>query len=747
MKTCSFVLLFYLFKLTFNINIYKPKIIFSYFQKEKISSKDSKNIIDKLSNIFKELYAFNEIAKNPPNFNYKVDIQEEFKKIDTSKERPFYEFHQDIMRILGKLKDGHTTLVFNKFNLFNESIVFCNPIKLEIRKNNKGNFSVYGKLYLNKTYMDEFRNNETIQKIVNSSLNVPIKSINGMDPFDFIDSFGDEFLNIRNPHGAFTFRYNIINRILLGFCPLSLDKLLNFTVVYENGKKFDTDYILITKNNITQNKTTKNANSFLHYDIDITNEENELNDFTFIPEITDFPYELFNLNNFGLKEFKKENKIETLKNTSLKWDYNLSDIFKCRVDSNFKVNVYYIKSFMPNASEYTKYFEAISNCSKLFDKNDNKVVVILNMNGGGSVMHSHLLLEIISPLLNINLYTALRKTETLNKYYYQPFYTSDKCEPMSFREFFQNNTKVMYGDSITDILTAPSILNGKNERQLINSYKFKLKNKRKPTDILVYTDGYSFSAAGMFLKYLQHYGGGIVVGYFGNPKKEKEVFDSGLSPSSIIDSQSLNNLSPNDFKQLNKDYKLEMQFASGQFFYDPYNLSVPLEYDITPVDIRVPIYENFTDSNYDLFIKTAIDILNNYTKICNSKNKRLFLKTDECNNISNKSKETHGGYICGDDGKWNKTCVPTYCDKNYILDPIKKECVFDYCTIPEGLTIIFIILGCILLSIIIIIVFVIYLLIRACFFRKRMKTKIYNHNDRMYNINEIDYYRNRDTLL
>lgn len=67
-----------------------------------------------------------------------------------------------------------------------------------------------------------------------------------------------------------------------------------------------------------------------NYDIDITNEENELNDFTFIPEIIDFPYELFNLNNFGLKEFKK-NKIETLKNASLKWDYNLANIFKCNI--------------------------------------------------------------------------------------------------------------------------------------------------------------------------------------------------------------------------------------------------------------------------------------------------------------------------------------------------------------------------------------------------------------------------------
>ena len=50
----------------------------------------------------------------------------------------------------------------------------------------------------------------------------------------------------------------------------------------------------------------------------------------------------------------------------------------------------------------------------------------------------------------------------------------------------------------------------------INNHKKKLKNKRKPTDILIYTDGYSFSAASTFIKYIQYYGGGIVVGFFGN---------------------------------------------------------------------------------------------------------------------------------------------------------------------------------------------------------------------------------------
>ena len=58
-----------------------------------------------------------------------------------------------------------------------------------------------------------------------------------------------------------------------------------------------------------------------------------------------------------------------------------------------------------------------------------------------------------------------------------------------------------------------------------------MKNIRKPTKILVITEGYSISVAGSFIKYLQYNGDTITAGYFSNPIKNKILFDDEINPS------------------------------------------------------------------------------------------------------------------------------------------------------------------------------------------------------------------------
>ena len=60
-------------------------------------------------------------------------------------------------------------------------------------------------------------------------------------------------------------------------------------------------------------------------------------------------------------------------------------------------------------------------------------------------------------------------------------------------KFSKDKKKIDYGDNVIDYLSGPIIVNGKEFRKEINSLKKKLKNPRKPTDIIVYTDGFSFS--------------------------------------------------------------------------------------------------------------------------------------------------------------------------------------------------------------------------------------------------------------
>ena len=85
-----------------------------------------------------------------------------------------------------------------------------------------------------------------------------------------------------------------------------------------------------------------------------------------------------------------------------------------------------------------------------------------------------------------------------------------------------------------------------------------LKNKRKPTDILIFTDGSLVSAAAFFIKNYQYYGGGMVVRYFGNPYKSNFSFDS-VQSSGIIMREKFSLLrSPQGYRELVIRYNIKM---------------------------------------------------------------------------------------------------------------------------------------------------------------------------------------------
>ena len=110
--------------LSFSVIIEKEKdqkIIFSYHQyanfidkyyNEEMKESICKEIINNLTNVL-EYYVYLDIAKNPPeieghpNYHHKgIDLQEELSKVST-KNRYFYEFYQEIKRILTSTKDLH----------------------------------------------------------------------------------------------------------------------------------------------------------------------------------------------------------------------------------------------------------------------------------------------------------------------------------------------------------------------------------------------------------------------------------------------------------------------------------------------------------------------------------------------------------------------------------------------------------------------------------------------------------------
>ena len=206
---------------------------------------------------------------------------------------------------------------------------------------------------------------------------------------------------------------------------------------------------------------------------------------------------------------------------------------------------------------------------------------------------------------------------------------------------------------------------------------------RKPTDIIVFTDGFSFSTTSFFIKDLQESGNAIIVGYNGIPSEErkKDKFNGSQSPSSVFE---LEKQFPND---INMKTLLKYNITMRATFFFSYNESYqnnsifhsPREYIINPIDERSNIFGRYDDSRYDEFINESKIIFNKYKNECNKDNKNLLLKSDSCNNFIN-DKYARGGYECGDDGKWNKSlCKPYYCINGYYFDTYHKQCKKDIC--------------------------------------------------------------------
>ena len=683
MKASLLIMFFSIIYLSKSSYVYKPQQVIDFFSTFTYDTAKLQLIIDSLAKTFNDSYAFNEIVKNPPNTPYaknyfkKIDFENELKKVDKSN---VYLFFQGVKKALNAFEDLHINFHLETFvpifTLFN----FFHPLRLYIKMhNNKPR--IFGEAFYPQDIWRYFKNYQTVFETINANKDEPIASINGQNPFDFITNIGKDYFYLKSPQATFVYKYfylsNNINYYLL---PLSLEDLTEFNVEYDNGQNFTSDYIFISEYKI--NNMNANLENILA--------SNELKGENIIKKSSpSFPNNiLFKNENKLIKESIINKGNESLNDEKIKWDYNHSTIYKCRVDETNQINVNYISSF-GTQEELQDYFYIVEKCFQLFDNNTYPIIVISSLNGGGQAFLSQKLLDLLSPKVNFNIYGAYRKTKSFknskefNSILSANYFNPQNCKPLTFDDLVKKEHKIDYGNDISDTLTETFVLNGKEYKDTINSFKKNLKNPRRPTDIIVFTDGFSYSSADVFLKYFQYYGGGLTVGYLSNPQLENKFFDSGLSPSITLSSYLLNLLSPEGFKPMYNTLGIGLDIPGVQTFYSPDNMSIPLEYEVAPVDDVVDIYEKFDDSNYDKFIQEAKKLFEKYnTTRCIKNNKKIVLVTSECDGKFG-NKYTHGGYECGDDGKWTSNCVASYCDVGYIFDYNKNKCVVDVCSTVE----------------------------------------------------------------
>ena len=681
MKKISYVFVYIIILITIIISeydyLYDPETVIYYINEQKLEKDELITIVDYLKNIFNDAYAFNEISIYPPqppfqnNYHNTVDIfislNELKNKINNNVIIEVYDFYREINLIFSQLKDSHIQLSWNLLEL--QEFFIIAPVEFYLKEiNNEPKIFV---TCLEDEFQDKNDDND-----LNNALNTcsdnedkPVKLINNLDPFDFINNFGGNFLSTKNEHATFSFKLKNHNNLPLSDYPLSLNELNELNIEFESGEHIDTKYFIGSES------------------IEIDNDEGE--------RLRNLNKKNIN-NNLRTKINRKRKSKRNLDNNNIIWNYETKgedeDLFKCFEDETNKINIYYITSFNPIKKD--RYIEVIKYCYELFDKNDYPIIVINDLNEGGLISLSQLFLGIISPLMSINLYKGrMRITDTFKdtpdiKYYIETNLTSsENCLHTNYERLTNERVNVKYDNNIEIDLTQIFFLTNISLHNEIENIRKEMINKRKPTDILVFTDGYTFSAGSLFMQYLQKNGGAIIASYIGNPKyKTNKIFDISQSPSPLFNSKLLKIFSPENYLKLNEesyskdDNNWEIQFPGIQSFYDSDDYKNPLEYEVIRPDINSDIYENLNEGNYIRFIKKSKEIFDKFKEECNPDNKNLIKVSEDCDNKFG-NKYTHGGYECGGDGKWNKSiCVPSYCDPGYFFNQKKKKCVKDICS-------------------------------------------------------------------
>ena len=689
---------------------------------------------------FLKHYIYYNISSEPPqpdfnqSYHIKMDLPNLFKDIKI-KDTNYFDFKNTYLEKIWSLSDLHTQPYFGILPVDYYGYV-CPVELLTYYDKESGKPKMYSTLSLDKSYYQYFRDGENVYDKIIKNMNAPIKSINGKQPFDFIQNFAR--IKLRNPHSTYTFNEALYLKNNF-YIPVTLEDLTNFHIVYENGDEFQTDYIVVDQSGST-------PNDILPYN----NLEDNDKFTSFLNEITSqkLSQDLFVTKNYFrniddiILDFEKKHPVKShnklltpskikSENEEIKWDYEYKSkdrdyiVFQCRTDDINEVNVYKILNF-GSAFDSVDSLNVSEKCAYLFDKNDYPIIMILPRNGGGNPIVGYNIIELANPYIltrntlrfkkdekyaqfielynTADLFVELNSTKNVNGSYFKDGFITEK-----------------YGDKTTEF-SKPFCW--KVDQKRIEEIKSKLKHKRKPTEIIAITDSFDLSAASAFLKNIYKSGAGIIVGFNGNPSLSDDIFDISTSPSAIFGINNYQNIYPDEINNIALSGIGLLTLTCIATFHEFQESHIPQEYDVQIADRRIKLYNPYTDEKYQDFINEAKVIFEEFKEKCNPKHDMLALFTDECKF----SKHLHGGYKCGRDGKWNRSeCIAVYCDTGFYYNKISNSCI-EYPMEEEKerdnnlYLILGIVSGSIAIIIIIIIVFL-YVKKKACFNKKKLKEK------------------------
>ena len=282
----------------------------------------------------------------------------------------------------------------------------------------------------------------------------------------------------------------------------------------------------------------------------------------------------------------------------------------CKIDDEKQVNLIILKTFYP-VDNYINFFYVFNQCIQRIDNNTYPIIVILPMNGGGLADLEANFEQTLAPHADVDLIGSVRisaASEGVMKYSYGEYlYDTEKCEPLyvskdksePLGEFYSNPKQTQYG-TVKHFYSQESLMHAST------MLKSRLtKNPRNPTDVILFTDGFCYSACSVLTKGMVNKGNGIVVGYQGDPNGSMESFDAGNSPTPVVTQDETHLPEAEILGSLGGMMKISY-YETFEWNYN-YTETIPREFVLNPVDERVNIYR-YNITKIDQFIDEGLKI-------------------------------------------------------------------------------------------------------------------------------------------
>ena len=640
---------------------------------EEVSEEYCTAVISNITKLLEEGYVYLEFYKSPKKAkgsdSYDIKALDLIKKLEAipKTNRKFYDFYRDIYKIITKTGDNHLSFTanlspINRISIDNYYYYIPFEFKVVDEMGDDGNVSDTYLIIQSEYFIDPSNPNETLPDF-DKYLNKKIISINDTEPFTFITNLFGPFSIGHNSQMNYVETLQIMDRLFILSTPFFKEELSNIKLKFEEGEYTfnytftslfgDKEFIKYYNNYIKRN---------IEFDLPFINIKRIYKEYKEYKEYKDKTNQ----------NYKPKTKID-----EIDWDYeSKSQYIKCKVDEVNEKNVMVQSSFFP--IDINDYQEVMLKCFEAFYSNNYEIILIESKNEGGYGILCFPMAQYLRPKIrgfcpSSSKFTLINYENSL----FSGYLEYETCEPIDSYEKLNRGIVDDYDNGVIHNRTKDFILfdiYSQKELEDIRRKFIATKKTKKPTEIIIFTDGLTFSCGSILIKNIQVFGSAIVVGYMAHKNiKDKKDFDASQSNSAVngfITSQYTQNLISLGFSPRVTNIE---QFDPN----DEEDPKIPMEFKKYPVDELSDIHVEYSDDIYDRFIKTAEKYFTKYNDNmeCNPDNKLLYYETDKRDSELN-IEHGHGGYICNSQGKWDtNNCVLKYCDEEYILDIKNNKCI------------------------------------------------------------------------